>query len=296
MFSNLFGSYLIQKGIISTEQYAGIKAEQAKTRVKLGLIAVAEKLMTQEQADEVNEKQLVMDCRFGDIAVELGYLERNQVKNLLSHQGNPYIQFTQAATDLGFLTLEQIDEALLDFQKEKGFSSMDMDAIKSGDIDRIIPLYLPEELPWNTAELIAVLLRTMTRLVSGDVLICDAYLTNEVKVNEYALQGINGDLIAGTAITGSEEGILAIAQGFAKDLFGTVGPEALDSVGEFINIVDGLFATALSLDMVEVSLTPPALSENGGVMTADQLCVIPIKINGYDADVIVSVDANITVK
>lgn len=294
MFTNLFGSYLIQKGVISTEQFASIKAEQAKTRVKLGLIAVAEKFMTQEQADAVNEKQFSMDRRFGDIAVEMGYLNKAQVKNLLTLQGNPYIQFTQAAVDLNILSIEEIESAVADFQKDRGFTNMDVDAVKSGDIDRIIPLYLPEELPWDAAELIAVLLRTLTRLVSDDVLIMDAYITKSYKTNEYAMQSMGGDLFASTAISGSKEGILAIAQGFARDLFDSIGPESLDSVGEFINIVDGLFATSISHDMIEVSLRPPMLSETGTTMEADNICIMPIKINGYSADIIVSINSNIT--
>lgn len=295
MFTNLFGAYLVQKGIISTEQFESIRAEQAKTRVKLGLIAVAEKLMTQEQADAVNEKQSTMDRRFGDIAIEMGYLNKAQVKNLLTLQGNPYIQFTQAAVDLNIMSLEQIESSVLDFQKEKGFTNMDVDAVKSGDIDRIIPLYLPEELPWNTAEFIAVMLRTLTRLVSSDILIRDAYIVKSYKTNEYAMQSMEGDLLASTAISGSQEGILAIAQGFAKDLFDSIGPESLDSVGEFINIVDGLFATSISHDMVEVSLKPPMLSELGTTMEADELCIMPVEVDGYPVDIIVSLDSNITI-
>ena len=64
--------------------------EQQKVRVKLGLIAVAEGLMTQEEADRVNQLQAVMDRRFGDIAVEKGYLTEGQVNSLLKKQGNAY--------------------------------------------------------------------------------------------------------------------------------------------------------------------------------------------------------------
>lgn len=60
-----------------------------KGEVKLGLIAVSEKLLTQEQADKINRKQALEDKRFGDIAVEMGYLTESQVSRLLQLQGNP---------------------------------------------------------------------------------------------------------------------------------------------------------------------------------------------------------------
>ena len=57
MFANIFGSYLVKKKIITEDEFLSIKFEFNRTRVKLGLIAVSEKLMTYEQADEVNLKQ-----------------------------------------------------------------------------------------------------------------------------------------------------------------------------------------------------------------------------------------------
>ena len=57
MFANIFGNYLIKKKIITEDEFLTIKMHFDRTRVKLGLIAVSEKLMTEEQAEEVNRKQ-----------------------------------------------------------------------------------------------------------------------------------------------------------------------------------------------------------------------------------------------
>ena len=72
MVANIVGNYLIENQLLTTEQLRDLVREQRKVRVKLGLIAVAEGLMTQEEADKVNRLQTVMDKRFGDIAVETG--------------------------------------------------------------------------------------------------------------------------------------------------------------------------------------------------------------------------------
>ena len=79
MFDQIFGNYLVSAGTITKEQFMDVLESEGKIRVKLGLIAVAEKLMTEEQADEVNKLQSIMDRRFGDIAVEKGYLTDEQV-------------------------------------------------------------------------------------------------------------------------------------------------------------------------------------------------------------------------
>lgn len=70
MFDQIFGNYLVHAGRISKEQLTEVIEYEKTVRVKLGLIAVAEKLMTKAQSDEVNKLQAIMDKRFGDIAVE----------------------------------------------------------------------------------------------------------------------------------------------------------------------------------------------------------------------------------
>lgn len=295
MFTNLFGSYLVDNDIITKQQYRDIKEAGTKIRVKLGLIAVAEKLITQKQADYINLKQSTVDQRFGDIAVDLGYLTHDQVKRLLDMQGNPYICFVQAVTDLGIMTIEDVEKYLADYQKSKGFTSMDMDAVKSGDIDRIIPLILPDDMDWNQAEHIAVMIRTLNRLACDDINLKRPIYTDRYEAKAYAMQSMFGDLKSSTVVAGSIEGMLAIADGFAKDSFGTLNYEALDSIGEYINIGNGLFATAASLDMVEISLCPPELSENEAVLKGDKICVIPLVINGFDVNLIVSIGSQIEV-
>ena len=83
-------------------------AKQNEVRVKMGLIAVAEGMMTSEQAEEVNRLQATMDKRFGDIAVEKGYLTDEQIGNLLKKQGNAYMSFAQVLVDEGYLAVASV--------------------------------------------------------------------------------------------------------------------------------------------------------------------------------------------
>lgn len=62
MFDQIFGNYLVKTGRITKEQLSDVIESESKVRVKLGLIAVAEKLMTTEQADEVNNLQAIRFC------------------------------------------------------------------------------------------------------------------------------------------------------------------------------------------------------------------------------------------
>ena len=48
MFSQLVGNYFVQKGILSKEIVEEILKEQNEARVKLGIIAVTEKMLTEQ--------------------------------------------------------------------------------------------------------------------------------------------------------------------------------------------------------------------------------------------------------
>ena len=54
MFGQLFGKYLVEQGVLTEDVLKSVLEEQSKIRVKLGVIAVADKLLTQEQADRLN--------------------------------------------------------------------------------------------------------------------------------------------------------------------------------------------------------------------------------------------------
>jgi len=287
MFANIFGSYLVKKKIITEDELQTIKMYYDRTRVKLGLIAVSEKLMTNEQAEEINRKQQLMDRKFGDIAISMGYLTQVQVERLLSLQGNAYMRFCQSAVDKEILTLEQIEGALDYFKKENGFTFADMEAIKSGDVDRILPLYLPEIPDGPLIDLLGITFRCINRLASDDISLKRGYTTFSFRTGAVAMQEVVGDYSVVTAFSGDDQGILAIAEAFAKQFFEGVSIDALDSVGEFINICDGLFATAKSSEGMELNLLPPKLSKDPLDIKGSMVMVIPIFINQQPLDWIV---------
>jgi len=79
MFGQLFGKYLVQKGLITNEDYRGLIQKQLDAKPKIGTIAVAEGLMTEAQTEQVNQLQKLYDRRFGDIALEKKFLTIDQV-------------------------------------------------------------------------------------------------------------------------------------------------------------------------------------------------------------------------
>lgn len=294
MFDQIFGNYLVHAGRISKEQLAEVIEYESTVRVKLGLIAVAEKLITQEQADEVNQLQAIMDKRFGDIAVEKGYLTEDQVGQLLKKQGNIYMLFVQTLIDKGFMTLEEIDEALNAYQDDHGFTHSDMDDLVSGDVERTVRLFLPA----NTDiydRLCGIAVRTLLRVINSNAYVSKAYLVDELAADNFAMQALEGDHNILSGFAGSGNSLLAIAEPFAEEKFESVDLDALDAVGEFTNCINGLFATDLSAEGVDIDMVPPEFYENPVTLKGNQFCVFPIAMGADVVNFILSVDSDISI-
>lgn len=294
MFSLFFGRYLIEKNRITKSQYDSILEYQRSIRVKLGLIAVTEKVLTQEQAEEINRLQATMDKRFGDIAIEKGYLNELQVQVLLGLQGDPYLAFTQSVVDLGIMTVEEMEEELKAYKEEENFTDDEIDALKSGDIDLISHLFLktPDSMYYNHASLT---LRNINRFISTDIYMKSGYVTNSYKNQHIAIQELDGQHKIFVAFAGEENSLLIIANTYGKEEFEDVDEDSYDAVCEFINVINGLFASKLSEEDIEVDMLPPDFRDDAALTSNKEFYVLPLSISGNPVDFILGIDHDITI-
>lgn len=289
MVSSIIGSYLVECGVITSEQLRDVLYEQKKVRVKLGLIAVSEGLMSAKDAERVNKLQATMDKRFGDIAVAQGLLTEGQVEALLKKQGNAYMAFAQALEDMGLIDVDQLEQCLVDFKQEKNLTNSDLEAIKSDDADRIIPLYMPAGAePYF--EVSGVLLRTLLRLVDNDAYPEKAYLTDRLDADCAALQLANGNPGLTIGISGIGNSLLPLASIFGQAEFGSMDIDAIDAVAEFVNCVNGIYASAVSMRGIELDLLPPEYSNEISEVTSEKMLVFPLHVKGNFVNFLVSLN------
>jgi len=290
MFGLYFGKYLVEKKRISQSQYEELIRLQQNARAKLGVIAVSEKLLTTKQAEEINNLQKVMDKRFGDIAIEKGYLLAEEVAYLLNMQGNPYLQFVQVCSDSNILTLDEIEKLLEDYKAEYGLSDSDVDALKSGDIDRIIPVFVSRSSSLSY-DCISLNIRNIVRFISNSIMLKKVYTVNSYEYDAISCQNLIGDQNLFVAFAADGDNLLQIANPFAKEDFNQMNEDAFDSVCEFINCNNGLFASELSHKDIHIDMTPPLFYTNGKLSSEGDIYVVPLIINDKQVDLLVAVDS-----
>lgn len=295
MVSSIVGNYLVSKGVISIEQFKDLLAEQRKVRVKLGLIAVAEGLMTQEEADKVNKLQTTMDKRFGDIAIEKKYLTQGQVEALLKKQGNAYLAFAQALENQQLMTVEQLEQYMVDFKHDNQFTSSNIEDIKSDDIDRILPLYMPIE-GGEYLEVAGTALRTLMRCVDAEVYPDKAYITSRCEADNVAIQFVEGDPSVTCGMAGKGQALWPVASIFGQEAFTEVNEDALDAVGELLNCINGLYASAVSHRGVSLELYPPEFCNQVNAVEGEEMLILPVHIQGQKVDYIIALGNKIEMK
>lgn len=294
MVSSIVGNYLMEKGLLTGEQFRDILNEQQKVRVKLGLIAVAEGLMTQEEADRVNQLQAVMDRRFGDIAVEKGYLTEGQVNSLLKKQGNAYLAFAQAMENQQLMTIEQLEQILLDYRCKNNFTASDMDALKSDDVDSILPLFLPvdSEAYYGIA---GTAVRTLMRLVDTGLYPDKAYIMQKTEDENGALQKVEGEKGFVSALGGKGNALQFTASVFGQEEFVSVDEDALDAIGELLNCINGLYVSECK-DGSSLELMPPSFKTGIQGFESRKMLVLPIHIKNDCIDLMIAIGDEIEMK
>lgn len=276
MISYLLGNYLVEEGFMTKEQLVHVISKQEKIRVKLGLIAVSEGMLTLDQAEAVNRLQQVMDKRFGDIAVEKGYLTEFQVSSLLKMQGNEFLTFVQTLVDEGIITMDKVQLVLRSYQVENGLTNTELEAIKNGDIDKIVPLFLPQGAE-QYQDVVAVALKTIIRCIDRHAYPLSGKFCNVTDLEMPVSQDLMGSEEWRVCFADEEGGLCSLASKFAKEEYTVVDGDVQDAVGELLNCISGLFATAQSNKGITLELMPPVLGESGPVSGKDIL-VIPFGV------------------
>ncbi len=290
MFGVYFGKYLQDVGVLSAEQYEEIIESSRTARVKMGLLAVNEGFMTEAQAEEVNQIQAMQDARFGDIAVSKGYLTDDQVMLLLKKQGDSYLLFVQALIERNILTLDEIQKHLNQYKRSERFTSLDIDSIKSSDMDKIIQIFIKGSMvPTVVKDYLALMSRNIVRFIDNKIRFEKIERVNTYTSKFIASQCFTGDyeLFIGICNVGTK----VIGESYAKEEFEEPDEDCLDAVCEFINICNGLFASKASLEDIQIDMLPPSMYTDITTINSEGLMfLLPCFIKGQRADIIICME------
>lgn len=102
-------SRLCVKQVITPEQFAEAVELQLSRRPSLGTLVLEHGLMTPDQVSAVSAAQAdELDRAFGELAVEMGYLTRQQLAHVVFEQAEQAPNLGDLLVEIGALTQEEL--------------------------------------------------------------------------------------------------------------------------------------------------------------------------------------------
>ncbi len=246
MLTQFFGSYLLNKKIVSPENLKTAMEKKDSTRVKLGVLAINAGYMTAKQVDAVHRKQQTVDKRIGDIAVEMGYLTEEQVNELLSSQKTGVLLLGQALVDMGCLTNEEFEKVLTDYKSSNNLTDKDFSADDNEKSAKVISSFynIDGEYAIYCAEYVNILFKNLIRFVGDDFTPLTAATAADDDMA--VMQEISGDFSAVTAISAGDEAAIVFASRFSEEEITENDEYTSDIISEFLNLSNGLYNVNIS--------------------------------------------------
>lgn len=279
MLNRLFGNYLVEKKCITQEQLEKLLPVPQNVTAKIETIVLVRKILLPAQVQTILERMSDSD-EFGEIVVKEGLISDDRLEQLTSFQTNSFMKFMQLLVNEDYIRLDQLNQIISSFETESEYSDSQMNSLMLDDLEEVIRIFVPLK-NHHLHELTVTLIQTLKRLIDKEVYLDKAYTSSSVQLDSYAGQAVNGDMNFKLYISGSGDNLLGIANYFTGDKYETVNEDALDNVGEFINCVNGLFATNLSYGDVVIDMSSPDYAIDGLYLKDNPLFVIPIHANGF---------------
>ena len=248
-----FGQFLIENGVVDSDQIrAALKLMEEENR-SLGTLAEAGGILTAEEAAKVNAQQRTCDVPFGELAVEMGLLSEEQVEYLLGFQEQTRLRIGQALVRQGALANDRLLELLVQFENEQAL-------FRIGNVD------LPEGLESNllAATVLDLLPKLLVRVASIGVRVGKGQAAADAPdLPVRTAVAVTGDVGLLICLLGNEEFSLQLAGATAgldeSRLEAARQNVALlaDGVGEFLNVLAGNAMGVLERKQITTELAPP---------------------------------------
>ena len=109
MLNRLFGNYLVEKQLLKQEQLDDLLPVPKDLKAEVETIAVINKVISSATAQELLKQIDKSAERFGETAIDAGYLTDEKLDEILTYQSNAFMKFVQELLNANVLGMEQVN-------------------------------------------------------------------------------------------------------------------------------------------------------------------------------------------
>lgn len=280
MFTQLFGNFLLRKGVITAEQLVQAMKNESGSHVKLGTLCIHAGYMTAAEVEKVNILQLQEDKRFGEIAVEEGYITQSQMEDLLTKQNPSYLLLAQELIEKNILTHEELEQLLYEYQSETELYDLDIMEDHKDRLKKLVTNFCNYADIRDTDLMISylqLLFNNLIRFIGDDFTPMNLVPFQEYVTNYGSSQKIEGAYKISSAIDMDANTAIAFASRFTGEKLVAYNAYVSASMDDFLNMHNGLFIMNISnSENVELNLNPPVSIVNDFYSVEGTTYLLPI--------------------
>lgn len=293
MFTQFFGNYLLNSGLVSPEKLSDALGRLSETKLRLGVLAINAGIMTAEQVDKVHAEQQKVDKRIGELMVDMGYATEEQIEKLLKTQPSAHLLLGQTLVNDGVMTNSQFENALNSYKKEMGISDADLEDSDLGDFRPLVDKFYNFDNEDNKSYLtgyIVLLFKNLVRFIGTDFAPLSAKALLDNISRSCMGQEIRGGVKALTLIDADDDSLIEFASRFSGEHLTANDDFTRDCINEFLNLHNGLFAVNLSNETgLEIELSPQIVYNDINLDTIKNSHVIPVCFSFGTINFIISI-------
>ncbi|MFK7896455.1 MAG: chemotaxis protein CheX [Myxococcota bacterium] len=249
MSVKFFGQFLIDQGEIDASDVREALTLMDSENRTLGAWAIEQGYMQQSQVAKVNAEQRRNDAPFGDLAVSMGLMNSDQLVDVLQRQRESRIPIGEALIRLGHLRADRLGVLLDEYKADQSQYDVGEVELPDGLASHRVSRYVIDLLP-----------RFMMRVAKIQVKVGE--IESFKAAPEFADICVSVPIKDTRGLDVALVSDLVFAERLAVEASGLsladLDPEMVaDGVGEFLNVLTGNAASAVSKEGYPVELGPP---------------------------------------
>lgn len=250
MKSNNLAQYFLNEGVMSIEQLAPLLPKMRDKEIQLPVMALRQRLVAPEALDELG---ISTTEEFATIAVEKQLLTRAQVSRLREETGGESLHFAQYLLDEGILSFAELDVYFHAREQMKELpvhsavrqlcgERLARESVFYGDF---MEIFMDSLMDFLHAPAVISLEPVKEIEFSSDL------------ATHAASQHMDGEVSIVTGILAEDAEFLELAGRYSEENLTEIDDIAIDSIQEFLNVINGIYSIQLAERSIDVELEVP---------------------------------------
>ena len=172
------------------------------------------------------------------------------------------------------------------------FTDNELQVIRQGNTDKMVETFLHMGNDYYNTQMQCTI-NSLGMFMDGDIELDHIDFERTYRGEFIGCQIMDGDIDVFLGIAGNDKELLKVASTFAQEDIKEFDADAYDALCEFINVINGAYATKLGENDVEVILHPPVFYKNTEVTAEDGFYVVTFNMENNLFKILMAADNKI---